>query len=449
MTVLPPFRRSDAPDFAGPLPQAVDLCIIGGGVIGISTALFAARAGLRVCVLEKGRVAAEQSSRNWGWIRVQGRDVSEIPIALEAQRLWHGLEAEAKGRLGLKQIGLSYLARTEADLAGQAGWIAQAARFGVSTRMLSRAETLAALGQPRGPWIGAMHTPTDLKAEPWQAVPELARMARAEGAVIVEHCAVRALERSAGRVTGVVTEHGPLRAEQVVLAGGAWSSLFLRRHGVDIPQLSVRCTALSTGPLPQILPTGAVDDRMAMRPRDDGGYTLAPAAYAELFLGPDVVRHLRHYLPLALSGEFDTYLRPPAPKGYPDAFSTPRQWASDQQSPFERMRILDPAPSIAHVSELKRRFAQAYPQMGAVTTAQAWAGMIDVLPDVVPVVDHVAALPGLIVATGMCGHGFGIGPAFGRILADMAQGRAPGHDLGRFTMARFFDGTRLRPGPNL
>lgn len=449
MTALPPFRRADGPDFTGPLPDAVDLCVIGGGVIGIATALFAARAGLRVAVLEKGRVAAEQSSRNWGWIRVQGRDVSEIPIALEAQRLWHGLEAEAKGRLGLKQIGIGYLARTEADLAGQVAWMAQAARFGVSTRMLSRAEALALLGQPRGPWIGAMHTPTDLKAEPWQAVPELARMAQAEGAAIVEHCAVRALEMTAGRVSGVVTEAGAIRAEQVVLAGGAWSSLFLRRHGVDIPQLSVRCTALATGPLPQILPTGAVDDRMAMRPRDDGGYTLAPAAYAELFLGPDVLRHLRHYLPLALSGEFDTYLRPPAPKGYPDAFSTPRNWEADAISPFERMRILDPVPSAPKLSELKRRFAQAYPDMGAVRTAQAWAGMIDVLPDVVPVVDHVAALPGLIVATGMCGHGFGIGPAFGRILADMVQGNAPGHDLSRFAMARFFDGRRLRPGPNL
>lgn len=449
MTTLPPYRRTDPVDFAGPLPEAVDLAVIGGGVIGISTALFAARAGLRVAVLEKGRVAAEQSSRNWGWIRVQGRDLSEIPIALEAQELWHGLDAQAHGRLGLKQIGISYLAKTEADLAGHADWIAEARAYGVSSQLLSRSEMMDTLGHPHGPWIGALHTPTDLKAEPWQAVPELARMAQAEGAVIVENCAVRALDHTAGRVTGVVTEAGLIRAEQVVLAGGAWSSLFLRRHGVDIPQLSVRCTAMATGPLPQVLPTGAVDDRMAMRPRDDGGYTLAPAAYAELFFGPDLLRHLRHYLPLALSGEFDTHLRLPAPKGYPDAFSTPRKWAADAESPFERMRILDPVPSAVKVAELMRRFAQAYPQLGEVLTAEAWAGMIDVLPDVVPVVDHVAALPGLIVATGMCGHGFGIGPGFGRILADMARGVAPGHDMSRFAMARFFDGSRLRPGPNL
>ncbi len=449
MSALPPFRQTGAVEFAGPLPDAVDLAIIGGGVIGICTALFAARAGLRVAVLEKGRVAAEQSSRNWGWIRVQGRDMAEVPIALEAQELWRGLDAQANGALGVKQIGITYLARTDADMARYADWLAQASRFGVSSGLLTRAQTLDLLGQPRGPWIGAMHTPTDLKGEPWQAVPELARMAAAEGAVIVENCAVRALDIAAGRVSGVVTEAGMIRAEQVVLAGGAWSSLFLRRHGVDIPQLSVRCTTLATLPLPQILPSGAVDDRMAMHPRRDGGYTLAPAAYAELFLGPDLLRHLRYYLPLALSGEFNTILRPPAPKGYPDAFSTPRTWAEDTQSPFERMRILKPAPSIPKVSELKRRLSQAYPQMGAVETADAWAGMIDVLPDVVPVVDHCAALPGLIIATGMCGHGFGIGPGFGRILADMAQGRDPGHDLSRFAMARFDHRSRLKMGPNL
>ncbi len=113
------------------------------------------------------------------------------------------------------------------------------------------------------------------------------------------------------------------------------------------------------------------------------------------------------------------------------------------------MRVLDPQPSIAKIAEIKRRFAQAYPQVGEVQTHAAWGGMIDVLPDVVPVVDHVAALPGLIVATGMCGHGFGIGPAFGRILADMVQGRDTGHDLSRFAMARFSDGSTLRPEPNL
>ena len=87
--------------------------------------------------------------------------------------------------------------------------------------------------------------------------------------------------------------------------------------------------------------------------------------------------------------------------------------------------------------------------MRGVPMRAAWAGLIDVLPDVVPVVDRVDALPGLIVATGMSGHGFGIGPGFGRIVADLAADRDTGVALSRFRLSRFSDGSRLVPGPSL
>ena len=78
----------------------------------------------------------------------------------------------------------------------------------------------------------------------------------------------------------------------------------------------------------------------------------------------------------------------------------------------------------------------------------AWAGMIDTMPDVVPVIDRVAAVPGLTVATGMSGHGFGIGPGVGRIVADLVLGRPPGHDLTRFRLGRFSDGSPIELGPS-
>jgi glycine/D-amino acid oxidase-like deaminating enzyme len=71
------------------------------------------------------------------------------------------------------------------------------------------------------------------------------------------------------------------------------------------------------------------------------------------------------------------------------------------------------------------------------------------MPDLVPVVDRVSSLPGLTVGTGMSGHGFGIGPAMGRVLAAMATGGDVGHDLTRFRMSRFTDGSPMRPGPNV
>jgi glycine/D-amino acid oxidase-like deaminating enzyme len=74
-------------------PSRVDVAIVGGGIIGMSTALALVQKGLSVLVCEKGRVAAEQSSRNWGWRRVSRRDPREIPLAVEASRIWPGLNA--------------------------------------------------------------------------------------------------------------------------------------------------------------------------------------------------------------------------------------------------------------------------------------------------------------------------------------------------------------------
>ena len=75
--------------------------------------------------------------------------------------------------------------------------------------------------------------------------------------------------------------------------------------------------------------------------------------------------------------------------------------------------------------------------------------MIDCMPDVVPIVDRVPKLAGLIVATGMSGHGFGIGPGFGRVLASMATEKPIGHDISRFRFERFNDGSKLEPGPSI
>ncbi len=296
-----------------------------------------------------------------------------------------------------------------------------------------------------GTWTGGMWTASDGRAEPAVAVPALARALTRAGATVHEDCAVRALDIVAGRVAGVVTEKGRIACDAVVLAGGAWSSLLARAHGVEIPQLSVGATVAATDPLPEVFSGNAADHDFAFRRRLDGGYTLAPGSFHELFLGPDAFRRFRQYIPQLRADPFGTRFLPAAPQGYPDGWRTRRHWSPDAPSPFEAMRVLDPAPNRGAVERLRRRFAAAFPQLGLPAIRAAWAGMIDTTPDTVPVVDH-APLKGLVIATGMSGHGFGIGPGMGRVVADLVTGTAPGHDLSRFRFGRFTDGSKIDPG---
>ncbi|PUB19039.1 NAD(P)/FAD-dependent oxidoreductase [Yoonia sediminilitoris] len=443
-----PIHAAQPAQFTAALPTIADVVVIGGGVVGVMTVWELARAGINAVLLEKGRIAGEQSSRNWGWVRAQGRDFAELPIMLEAQTMWPKLEAEA-GSVGLQQTGTLYLADSAADLDKYQGWLDQAAAFQVSSHILTSGQVAQMMPDAARRWAGALYTPTDMRAEPWQAVPAFARAAVRAGATIIEDCAVRTLDRGAGRVTGVMTEQGLIKTDSVVLSGGAWSSLFLRRHGISLPQLSVRATVARTDALPNLYDGGAVDSRLAWRRRADGGYTLAQGDFHELFIGPDAFRALRPFAPQLIQDFGGTRFLPAAPKGYPDAWSTPRQWDADRISPFERMRVLNPTPNARKVAKLARDFSATFPGVGPTPIKMAWAGMIDVLPDVVPVVDRCDALPGLTIATGLSGHGFGIGPAIGRIAARLASGRDSGHDLSRFRLSRFSDGSRLVPGPSL
>ena len=266
---------------------------------------------------------------------------------------------------------------------------------------------------------------------------------------IIEDCAARALDLHGGRVAGVITEKGRIACGRAVVAGGAWSSMFLRNHGVEIPQLAVRGTVAQTAPMPEIFPGAAADGQIAFRRRQDGGYTLAPGSFHELFIGPDALRRVPKFLPQLRKSPFGTKYLPFAPKNYPDAWQAKRRWAADEISPFENMRVLNPAPNMKAVRRLQTHFAAAFPALGIPEIKLAWAGMIDTMPDIVPVIDRIPSIPGLIVATGMSGHGFGIGPGVGRVVADLAADRPVGHDLTRFRFSRFSDGSKIELGPSL
>lgn len=354
--------------FPGPPPAKTEVVVLGGGVVGVMTAWHLAERGIKVTLCEKGRIAGEQSSRNWGWVRQQGRDPAELPIMVEAQRIWASLAQEFGDAIGYRRTGVLYLANGEADLAGFEAWLPHAQVHGVDSRMLSRAELARMIPEARAGWPGALFTASDARAEPWVAVPLLATGAVTRGAVIVENCAVRALDISAGRITGVITEQGRIGCEQVVVAGGAWSSLFLAAHGVRIPQLAVLASVAATEPLPEVFAGAAADNHFAFRRRADGGYSLAPGAEHDFFIGPDAFRNFGAYLPVLKKDFRSTHFHAAAPAAYPDAWRTPRRWSPDRMSSFERIRVLNPAPNRATLD----RCRTALPRPSRPSGGQGW-----------------------------------------------------------------------------
>ena len=433
--------------FADPLPDGVEVVVIGAGVIGISTAWFLARNGVSVLVCDKGRVAGEQSSRNWGWIRQQARDPAELPIVIDSINAWETIARELDEDIGFARHGVLYATASDAELGRFEAWLDVAGQHQLDTRLLSGAEVDALVGDKPGQYKGGLYTPSDGRAEPFKAVPAVARALQRRGVAIREDCAVRTLDVEAGRVTGVVTEAGRVRAQSVVVAAGAWSSLFLGNLGVGLPQLTVRSTVARTAAAPDVYAGNASLGEVAIRRRQDSGYTVAAGGVNEHFVGADSFRHFFKFLPALKASA--RYLRLNFGGDLVQRMLPTRRWDEDSVTPFERQRVLNPAPSRAAVRKMRAGLARRLPSLADLPFEETWAGMIDVMPDVVPVMDRVDACPGLYLATGFSGHGFGIGPGAGRVMADLVLGRRVAFDLSRFRLARFSDGSPMVPGPGL
>lgn len=416
------------------LPSSTDVVVIGGGIAGVATAYYLARAGVPVVLCEKGRIAGEQSSRNWGWIRKQRRDPRELEGAIQAGRLWKDIAARA-GDIGWHVGGVTHLAETDTDLNRYETWLDHARQHQLDSRMLSSEETDKLLGQHDRRFKGALNTPSDARAEPTLAVPAIACMATDEGAVLLERCAVRTLEMAAGQVSAVVTERGRIACRSVVLAGGAWCSLMMRHLGQDLPQLMVKASVQRTTPAPVITESAVHSEQVSIRRRNDSGYTLARTGATTFHITPAAFRHFRAFLP-ALKQNIGL-LKFRIGRPFVDELMTPVHWQADDVTPFEKTRTLDPTPDHALLDDVLATARALYPQMKDVRSAERWAGMIEATPDELPVLGPVDGIPGLLIATGFSGHGFGFGPAAGYAMAALAQGQTPLFDLHDFRLSRF------------
>ncbi len=415
-------------------PIAADVVIVGGGIVGIMTALELAEAELSVTICEKGVVAGEQSCRNWGWVRQMGREEAELPLAAVALDLWQGMDARIGASTGFRQTGITYAAFTRRDATHWARWHEVGKRHGINTTLLSAERVRQAIPGISGPVQMALWSPDDGCAEPWIAAPAMAEAARKAGATILTNCAVRALDIEGGRIAGVVTEKGRIRASRVVIAGGVWSRVLLRNHDIDFPQLRV------TGTVARVIGAKDIPDHpfgtenFSIRPRQDGGHTLTlrNANIAEIL--PDNFRLFGEYVPRLLDSWREFHLRF-GPSFFRE-LALPGKWDFGEPTIFEKVRTLDPKPSDLFLKRALKNARKAFPSLDNLSISHAWAGVMDVTPDAVPVIDAVPGLEGAWIASGCSGHGFGLSPGIGRLTADLVLGRLPVVDPGPFRWAR-------------
>ncbi|GAB3119585.1 NAD(P)/FAD-dependent oxidoreductase [Novispirillum itersonii] len=405
------------------LPESADAVVIGAGIVGVFTAYYLARRGLKVALLEKGLVGAEQSSRNWGWCRQQNRDARELPISTKSLDLWEQFAADSGEDPGFSRCGLLYLSNDEQEIAGWAKWCDFAKTVNVTSHVLT-----AAQAQERGratgkSWKGGVFSPSDGIADPARAAPVVARALRALGGTVHQNCAARGLETSGGRVSAVVTEKGTIRTPVAILSGGAWASAFCRQLGIVFPQASVRSSILALSPGAQGLPDALHTKDVSVTRRGDGGYTLAISGRGRLDPTLQSLRFGREFVPMFLKRWRSLSMG--GLEGIRSGHEGLSRWRLDAPTPMERMRILDPAVDQATVAETHRRAVALLPELAKTTISARWGGYIDSTPDGVPAMGEVRSLPGFILAAGFSGHGFGIGPGAGHLIADIITGADP------------------------
>ena len=421
---------------SGRLPQRADVVVIGGGIVGLAAAYELAEQGMKVCLLDRSEAGAAQSSRNWGFIRQQGRSVEELPLMIEASRMWRELEKRLGADMDWVQGGNLRLTDNPDRAEDYQRWIETARSLGLDSRVADADEVRAILPGFAGRYEMAIFTPSDGQVNPVKAVAGYVNAVRALGVEICENYKTTAIVTAARQVVGVMTEDGLIGTSNVVLAAGAGSKALLRSVGLEVPFHFVGQTVALTTAVPKLTDACVWTGEIGFRQTRSGGIVLSSGGRGDVKVDIDTLaslvspRQMSQALPMYWKNR--EYLR-----------IRPREVIGSLRSRRNGGLFQDVArySDVAHSLETLSRY---FPQIRC-DVSMAWAGTIDGTPDALPVIDEVGQPSGLVVATGMSGHGFGIAPVVGRIVADLVTRGSSSHDLSPFRLRRFRDGAAKAP----
>ena len=436
--LLPGQSLADPVDSSEGWRSACDVVVIGGGIVGVCTALFLADRGVEVVLIEKGVIAGEAPGRAVSFIdsAMMAREKQEA--IRTSKTLWGALDRRCGGRTGYRQSGLVFAMDRAKDLLVAADW---ARHTTAEARILTRIEALQLMpGGASAPFEGALYLPTDGYADPRRAAPAIADLAKDAGAHLFQGVAARRILTEGRRMTGVETERGVIRCRQIVVASGIWSTLLLRPLGFEVPQLHGFATASEVAAPALPAGIGGGVGGIAFRPNDQGTHVVGPhlslapvtpASIRNAWRFRHVLRGLGRVIDLAPNLAHFRLMR------------QAETWRGDGPSPFETHRILE--PEHRHYSEavalsgLARSFASSEPPR----LIRSWAGALATTPDNMPIIGSVPDHDGLHLACGMY-YGFTFGPVAAAILAARVMNAVQPVDPNCFRPDRFQDGSSIR-----
>ncbi len=362
--------------------EAHDVVIIGGGIIGLSTAYYLAKAGLDVCIIEKQGVALGSSGRCAGGIGQSHRAPPDLPIAKFAVEQWQAISAEMDIDIQFRQHSNLRLAMNEAHMADLLAMVEREQKGGLDVCFVDRLEVKRRVPFVSDVYLGAVLSPTDGSADPYRACSALARAAARLGVLIHQPREVTELQVSQGKIQGVLTNEGPVAARQVLIAAGAWAASIGQLAGVKIPATNMRSHLLVTERLPHFI---------------------------DPFLSTDIYGYFRQTM------------------------------AGSVLIGFPARPLLTPDMSVTHqaVAVAARRAVDIIPCLRDAAMLRGFTGYTVWTPDYLPIVGRVPDIDGLYVAAAFSGLGFAISPGIGRLMAELIATGQPSLPIDMYRLERF------------
>lgn len=371
------------------LPKAAEVVIVGGGVMGASTAYHLAKKGCTdVLLLERERFfGTEATGKCAGGIRYQFGTEINVQLSKVSLPMLHRFEEELDQPIGLNSCGYLFLLTRQQDAQVFRENVEMQRRLGIQTQWLEPTEIADLVPSIDSAGVlGGTFGPNDGLADPSSVVQGYISGAGRLGARLQTNIEVIDILADQGRIKGVVTDQGTVMAPSVVNAAGPWAQMVGAMAGVEIPVVPLRRQIVVTGPLSD-------------RPQD---------------------------FPFVIDFERSLYFHREG-EGILTGMSNPDEIPGFDQS-------VDKAWELVHLEAAIERL----PLLERAGLANRWAGLYEVSPDAHPILGAVPQLEGFFCINGFSGHGFMHAPACGLLLAEeILDGGAHTLDISELTIDRF------------